>query len=64
MENFGKIPADGYIRLEAILSVIPVGKSTWWRKVKKGEFPKPVKLGPNTTAWKVQDIRRLMESFE
>ena len=43
------------------LKVFPVGKSTWWAKVKAGEYPQPVKLGPRTTAWRVEDIRALLE---
>ncbi|WP_229600821.1 helix-turn-helix transcriptional regulator [Reyranella humidisoli] len=46
-----------------IPAVIPVGRSTWWAGVKAGRFPKPVKLGPRTTAWKVEDIRALIERW-
>jgi prophage regulatory protein len=55
------LPITGYMRLPDILKVFPIGKSTWWAKVKKGEYPKPVKLGPRTTAWRVEDIRQLLE---
>ncbi|MCZ6898389.1 MAG: AlpA family phage regulatory protein [Betaproteobacteria bacterium] len=39
---------------------MPVSRTTWWLGVKSGRFPKPVKLGPNTTAWRVEDIRELI----
>ncbi len=58
------LPRTGFLRLSAILAPsgpIPVGRSTWWAGVKSGRFPKPVKLGPHTTAWKVEDIRNLIE---
>lgn len=58
------LPAAGFVRLASILAPtgpIPVGRSTWWAGVKSGRFPKPVKLGPRTTAWKVEDIRDLIE---
>ena len=42
---------------------IPLGRSTWWAGVKSGRFPKPVKLGPRTTAWKVEDINALIERW-
>ena len=29
-----------FLRLPQILQLIPIGKSTLWEKVKKGEFPK------------------------
>jgi prophage regulatory protein len=58
------LPRAGFVRLASILAPrgpIPVGRSTWWAGVKSGRFPKPVKLGPRTTAWKVEDIRDLIE---
>ena len=57
-------PETGFLRLKKILAPdgpIPVSKSTWWAGIKDGRFPKPVKLGPRTTAWRVEDIRRLIE---
>jgi prophage regulatory protein len=61
------LPTAGFVRLSSILAPhgpIPVGRSTWWAGVKSGRFPKPVKLGPRTTAWKVEDIRTLIERAE
>ena len=57
-----QLPQAGFVRLPVILSVYPVGKSTWWAGVKSGRFPKPVKLGVRTTAWRVEDIRALIAS--
>lgn len=59
-EQAGTLPEIGFVRLDKILEFFPVGKSTWWAKVKAGEYPQPVKLGSNTTAWKVDDIRELL----
>lgn len=55
------LPETGFVRLPQILAVIPIGKSTWWAKVKTGEYPQSVKLGARTTAWKVEDIKALLE---
>lgn len=65
-----QLPETGYLRLPQIIgnpnaeppipAIIPVGKSTWWEGVKCGRFPKPVKLGPRITAWRVEDIRSLI----
>ena len=55
------LPAVGYVRLPKILNIFPVSKSAWWEGCHRGIFPKPVKLGPRTTAWRVEDIRALME---
>lgn len=57
-------PLTGLVRLKAILAPdgpIPVSKSAWWEGVREGRYPKPVKLGPRTTAWRVEEIRALFE---
>lgn len=67
-----RLPETGFVRLSQIigdpkavppiLPLIPVKKSTWWQGVRDGRFPKPVKLGPRITAWKVEDIRDLINA--
>ena len=55
----------GFVRLSSILAPrgpIPVSKSTWWAGVKSGRYPKPLKLGPRITAWRVEDIRALIQA--
>ena len=64
MSNHFELPATGFLRLALILAPrgpIPISKSTWWAGVKSGRYPKPVKLGPRITAWRVEDIRDLIE---
>jgi len=58
------IPEYGFVRLPQVLKIFPVSKATWWAGVKSGRFPKSVKLGANTTAWRVEDIRALVEKAE
>ncbi len=68
MQN-NSLPDTGFLRLSQIIGnpkdgtppIIPVKKSTWWLGVREGRFPKPVKLGPRTTAWRVEDIRAIIE---
>lgn len=68
------LPETGFLRLSqivgrpatkktpAVYGIIPVARSTWWKGVAEGRFPAPVKLGPNTTAWRVSDIRALIDN--
>lgn len=61
---FHPLPATGFLRLAGVLAPkgpIPVSRSTWWAGVKDGRFPKPLKLGPRTTVWRIEDIRALIE---
>lgn len=64
------LPATGFVRLKTIIGdpeamppvppVFPVSCRSWWQGVKDGRYPQPVKLGPRTTAWRVEDIRALL----
>ena len=68
-----ELPEVGYLRLPQIIGdpsknppippLIPVSRSSWWQGIKEGRFPKPVKLGPKTTAWRVEDIRNLIHQL-
>jgi prophage regulatory protein len=58
----GVLPETGYIRQSRLIpAIFPFSSATLWRKVKAGTFPQPVKLGPRITAWRVEDIRGLIE---
>jgi predicted DNA-binding transcriptional regulator AlpA len=54
---------NALLRLPQVLALVPVSRSTWWAGCKSGRFPKPVKLGPRTTAWRASDIAALLESI-
>lgn len=60
-----------YLRLKQIIGdpglpnsgepLLPISASSWWAGVAGGRFPKPVKLGPHTTAWRWEDIQGLLD---
>lgn len=58
-----QLPAIGFVRLPLILAIFPVGRTTWLNGCRSGKYPKPVKLTERTVAWKVEDIKNLIESF-
>lgn len=49
------------LRVRQVLERIPISRSAWWLGVAEGRYPKPIKLGPRTTAWKEQDIDELID---
>lgn len=63
-----QLPETGFLRLPQIIgsktnpALIPVSKSTWWASVKTGRYPQSIKLGERTTVWRVEDIRKLINS--
>jgi len=54
------LPQEGFVRLPQVLHVLGIGKTTFWEGIKSGRFPAPIKLGPRTSVWKVEDIRNLI----
>ncbi|WP_404355566.1 helix-turn-helix transcriptional regulator [Methylotuvimicrobium sp. KM1] len=65
------LPAEGFVRLNQIIgdkkanppipALIPISRSTWLSGVETGRFPKPVRLGKRTVAWRISDIRKLID---
>jgi predicted DNA-binding transcriptional regulator AlpA len=62
-------PEIGFLRLRDVIGgednpgVIPVSRSSRAEGMAKGRYPKPLKLGERTSAWRVEDIRRLVEEL-
>ena len=67
-----QLPEIGFLRLSQIIGdpkavppippIIPVKRSSWLAGVKSGRYPKPLKLSPRVTVWRVEDIRALVAS--
>ena len=66
------LPEEGFLRLSQIIgnpkakppipALIPVKKTCWYEGVKVGRFPKPVKISPNVSLWRIEEIRALIAS--
>ena len=61
--SFEPVDPRALLRLKQVLRLCPIGASTWWDGVRSGRFPKPVKLGPRTTAWRASDVLALIDSL-
>ena len=65
-----QLPETGFLRLSQILgnpkkgvpALIPIGKSSWHYGVSNGTFPKPIKLSNRVSVYRVEDIKKLIES--
>jgi prophage regulatory protein len=52
-----------FIRQKDLLKTfVPFSATTLWRKIKAGEFPAPIKLGPSITAWRSKEIEEWVQS--
>lgn len=44
------------VNLQEVLAQLGISKSTLYRLIKAGKFPKPFKLGMRLNAWRVETI--------
>jgi predicted DNA-binding transcriptional regulator AlpA len=51
------LPETGFLRQPQVLGLVPISKSTLWRRVQARTFPEPVKLSTRITVWRIEDIR-------
>jgi prophage regulatory protein len=72
--KFTGLPETGFLRLKQIIgdkkanppvpALLPVSAATFWAKIKNDEWAlKPIKLSANVTAFRVEEVRTLIESF-
>lgn len=45
-----------YMREKQVLSSVPIARSTLWRWVKAGRFPKPIRLSAGVTVWRGEEV--------
>ena len=51
---------ESIIRLPVVLSRTCLSRSTWLMGVKRGIFPKPIKLSVRSVGWLASDIERFL----
>lgn len=62
-ETLDSVPTEGLMRIEQVLKLIPISKSSWWKGVKEGVYPQPIKIKDGVTAWRNSDILQLIRQF-
>jgi len=51
-----------FMRLHEVLARTGIGRSTLYEGAKRGTFPAPVRIGPNTAAWISTEVEAWMHS--
>lgn len=64
LARFDTLPADAYVRAPVVAALFTLSRSSVWRWVKAGRIPTPIKIGPQTTAWRVSDLRQALSGGE
>jgi len=60
---------EGYLRLTQIIGtpanpgLFPISRSGWYEGIRQNRYPKPVKISPRCSAWRISDIRDLINKL-
>lgn len=54
--------SEKLLKIADVVAKVSLGESTVWAKVKTGEFPAPVKLGPRSRGWRESDLERWIDA--
>lgn len=59
MANSPSITPQFY-RIKHVTQILSISKTAWLNGVREGRFPRPVRLGPRSIAWRRADIENLV----
>lgn len=51
-------------RIKQVQRRVPLGRSTIYAMIARGEFPEPIKLGARAVGWRESDITSWLKSRE
>ena len=54
--------ADRLLRRQEVEGIVGLGRSSIYRQMQAGEFPRPVRVGPAAVRWRESDITAWLES--
>lgn len=67
-----QLPETGYVRIQQIIGnpktgapgVLPISRETFYNRIRAGVYPRPTKLGPRISMWRVEDVRKMIGAEE
>ncbi len=63
LEGFDRLPDSAHVRIPVVQALYACSDESVRRGVKAGRIPKPHKLGPRVTAWRVGDLRAALSKL-
>ena len=52
------------LRREEVVALVGLSRSTIYKLIGRGEFPRPVQLGQRATGWRADEVAEWLESRE
>ena len=62
MSNRFQPDLDPLLKLSDVRTIVPYSNASIYRMISEGEFPAPLKLGKNRSAWRLSDIQHWIDS--
>ena len=63
-EQISLPPATCLLRLDEVLRRVPISRASLYEGIKLGMYPRPVRIGKRTVAWREVEINALIDSFK
>ncbi len=51
------------LRLKDVLAIYPISRTSFYDGMKLGLYPKPLRLGKKTVAWRAQEIEAAIDAL-
>ena len=61
VSQLAKEPIDILIKQHEVCRAIGCQKTRFYEMIKKGEFPKPIRLGSRSVAWLLSDVQKYID---
>jgi len=61
-QHTNETPKRVILNQATILASLGISKTTLWRMIGRGDFPKPIKLGERLNGWRVETFEQWLES--
>lgn len=52
------------LKIKQVLELVPVGKTTLYKMIDDGKFPRPIRLSERAVAWRKSDILQWIDNLE
>lgn len=53
-------PSDSLLRIGQVLKLVPVSRSAWYKGIRLGIYPPPIKIGRKLAFWRASTIDALI----
>ena len=58
-----RLMTDRMLHIEEVMEMTGLSRATIYRKMRKGQFPKPLKLGDRAVRWRQSEIEAWLASL-